>query len=158
MDDTATPPTRLGEPLCANDAPQVLAEHDNSKLSNGTLSTITAAGKLGGPVAVLLVGTGAGGAAKAAAAVAGVTRVLVADHASLDHGMAETISALLAAEAKRQGVGRARQLGLWDATSGRLACSVCGLVCGWLTLCEHGFLLKWSGGEHSPITPHSASA
>ncbi|MEO5882678.1 MAG: electron transfer flavoprotein subunit alpha/FixB family protein, partial [Caldimonas sp.] len=47
----------------------VVAEHDNAGIRPATLNTVTAAGKLGGEVHVLIAGAGSAGAASAAAAV-----------------------------------------------------------------------------------------
>src|SRR5215475_6509139 len=73
----------------------VIAEHDNAALKAATLSTITAARKIGGEVAVLVAGHDAAGAAQAAAQVAGVTRVLHADAPHFAAPTAETIAALV---------------------------------------------------------------
>jgi len=50
----------------------VVAEHDNAGIRPATLNVVTAAGKLGGEVHVLIAGAGSAGAASAAAAVSGV--------------------------------------------------------------------------------------
>lgn len=75
----------------------VIAEHDGAALNGGSLSTISAAKKLGGDVTVLVTGSKATGAAKAAASVDGVSSVLVADNAAYDHAVAENVSDLIAA-------------------------------------------------------------
>ena len=61
----------------------VIAEHDNATLKSGTLNTITAATRTGGEVHVLIAGHNCGAAAQAAAQIAGVSKVLVADAAHL---------------------------------------------------------------------------
>ena len=75
----------------------VIAEHDNASVKGATLNTVTAALEIGksggGDVHVLIAGNGAGAAAAAAAQIAGVTKVLHADGAHLDHGLAENIAA-----------------------------------------------------------------
>ncbi|MBX3623165.1 MAG: FAD-binding protein [Rhizobacter sp.] len=71
----------------------VIAEHDNKTVKGATLNTVTAAAALGGDVHVLVAGNGAGEAAKAAAAIAGVAKVIHADGAQLDHGLAENVAA-----------------------------------------------------------------
>jgi electron transfer flavoprotein alpha subunit len=71
----------------------VIAEHDNASLKGSTLNTITAAAKCGGDVHVLVAGHNAGGAAEAAAKVAGVSKVLVADGAQFAEGLAENVAA-----------------------------------------------------------------
>ena len=72
----------------------VIAEHDNAALKAATLNTITAARKIGGEVDVLVAGCDAGSAARAAAQVAGVARVLHADAPHLAAPTAEAITAL----------------------------------------------------------------
>ncbi len=57
----------------------VIAEHDNAALKPSTLNTIAAAHEIGGDVAVLVAGSGCAAVVKAAAAVSGVKKVLVAD-------------------------------------------------------------------------------
>ncbi len=74
----------------------VIAEHDNLSLKPATLSTVTAALAIGQPVDVLVAGAACAGVASAAAAVAGVSRVLVADHPAHAAQLAESIAALVA--------------------------------------------------------------
>jgi electron transfer flavoprotein alpha subunit len=71
----------------------VIAEHDNISLKAATLNTVTAALQCGGEVHVMVAGSGAGAAAQAAATIAGVSKVLHADGASLAHGLAENLAA-----------------------------------------------------------------
>ena len=71
----------------------VIAEHDNAGIRPSTLNTVTAASQLGGPVHVLVAGSGSQGAATAAAAVAGVAKVLLADGDVFAHGLAENVAA-----------------------------------------------------------------
>ncbi|MFN5882672.1 MAG: electron transfer flavoprotein subunit alpha/FixB family protein, partial [Burkholderiales bacterium] len=75
----------------------VIAEHDNQSLKAGTLNAIAAATRCGGEVAVLIAGNGCGAAAQAAAAVAGVNKVLVAEAAHLADGLAEAVAAQVVA-------------------------------------------------------------
>ena len=75
----------------------VYAEHDGSAILNGTLSAVAAARELDSEVHLLVCGEGCRDAAEAAAAVEGVTRVLLADAAELAHGLAEPIADLLVA-------------------------------------------------------------
>lgn len=72
----------------------VLAEHDNAELNDATRSTVTAAAALG-DVHILVAGSGAGAVAEAAAKIAGVTKVLHADSANLEHPTAEAVAPLL---------------------------------------------------------------
>ncbi|MGH6885992.1 MAG: electron transfer flavoprotein subunit alpha/FixB family protein, partial [Geminicoccales bacterium] len=78
----------------------VLAEHDNQQIRKATLNAVAAARKAGGDVHVLVAGHGAGNAAKAAAQIAGVAKVLHADAAHLGEFLAENVAALLVALAK----------------------------------------------------------
>ncbi|MFY8086282.1 MAG: electron transfer flavoprotein subunit alpha/FixB family protein, partial [Rubrivivax sp.] len=71
----------------------VIAEHDNHSLKGATLNTVTAAAACGGEVHVLVAGAGCAAVAQAAAQVAGVSKVLHADDASLAHGLAENLAA-----------------------------------------------------------------
>jgi electron transfer flavoprotein alpha subunit len=71
----------------------VVAEHDNATVRPATLNTVSAAAQLGGPVHVLVAGSGAQGAASAAAAIAGVAKVLHADAEVFAHGLAENVAA-----------------------------------------------------------------
>ncbi|GHD29710.1 electron transfer flavoprotein subunit alpha/FixB family protein [Halioglobus pacificus] len=74
----------------------VIAEHDNGSLKGATLNAVTAAQALGADVDVLVAGADCGAAAEAAAKVAGVSRVLVADNAAYGHQLAENVSLLIA--------------------------------------------------------------
>ncbi len=73
----------------------LLAEHNNSSLSDQTAKALTAASKIGGEVHVLVAGSGAKAAADAASKLAGVAKVLLADDASLANNLAEPIAALI---------------------------------------------------------------
>jgi electron transfer flavoprotein alpha subunit len=75
----------------------VLAEHDNASLKPATLNTVTAAGKLGGDVHVLVVGHNASGAAQQAAKITGVSKVLLADAPQFEGGLAEAVAAQIVA-------------------------------------------------------------
>jgi electron transfer flavoprotein alpha subunit len=77
----------------------VIAEHDNAQLKGATLNTVAAAAKIGGDIHVLVAGGGTRAAADAAAAVAGVSKVLLADAPHLADGLAENIAAQVAAVA-----------------------------------------------------------
>lgn len=74
----------------------VIAEHDNKSLKAATLNAVTAAAKIGQPVAVLVAGKDCAGVAQAAAGVAGVGEVLHADDAAYEHFLAENVAALIA--------------------------------------------------------------
>lgn len=73
----------------------VWVEHDNNSVKDATLSAVTAAAKLGEVVA-LVAGQGAQAAADAAAKIAGVTKVLLADDAAYGHALAENVAPLVA--------------------------------------------------------------
>jgi electron transfer flavoprotein alpha subunit len=78
----------------------VLADHDGKNIRKATLSTIAAAQKIGGEIHVLVAGNGCGEAAKSAAAIAGVAKVLHADGAPLAEELAENVAALIVSLAK----------------------------------------------------------
>ena len=73
----------------------VLADHDNGQLASATLNTVTAASQIGGDIHVLVAGDTSGDVARAAAAVAGVAKVMVANGDSLGHGIAENVAPLI---------------------------------------------------------------
>ena len=67
----------------------VVADNDNAHLRDGTHKTVTAALKISGDVDVLVLGKGAKAVADAAAKIAGVRKVLLAESDALGHGVAE---------------------------------------------------------------------
>ncbi|MBI2768736.1 MAG: electron transfer flavoprotein subunit alpha/FixB family protein [Burkholderiales bacterium] len=71
----------------------VIAEHDNASIKGATLNTVTAAAQCGGDVHVLVAGHNAGEAAKAAAQIAGVAKVIHAEGEHFAHGLAENMAA-----------------------------------------------------------------
>ncbi|HEY0326265.1 MAG TPA: FAD-binding protein [Allosphingosinicella sp.] len=73
----------------------VWVEHEDGAIKDATLATVTAAAKLG-EVHALVAGSGVGGVAEAAAKIAGVTKVHVADDAAYDHALAENVAPLVA--------------------------------------------------------------
>ncbi len=73
----------------------VIAEHDNQKVFASTRNTVAAALLLGAEVSVLVAGSGCGSAAKAAAAISGVGKVLVADATHYGEHLAENVAALV---------------------------------------------------------------
>lgn len=77
----------------------VLAEHDNVVLKAPTLNTVTAAARLGGEVHVLVAGSGCATVAQAAARVAGVAKILLADAPHYADQGAENVAALMVAHA-----------------------------------------------------------
>ncbi len=74
----------------------VIAEHDNAALKPATLSAVTAAQAIGQTVVVLVAGAGCAAVATAAADVAGVSKVLVADNSAYEHQLPESVALLLA--------------------------------------------------------------
>jgi len=74
----------------------VIAEHDNTSLKPVTRNVLAAAKAIGGDVHVLVAGANCGGAAKQAAAIGGVAKVLVADNAAYGHQLAENLAPLAA--------------------------------------------------------------
>lgn len=77
----------------------VIAEHGNSVLKADTAKTVAAAAQIGGDIHVLVAGQGVEGVAQAAAKLAGVSKVLVADSAVYAHQLAEDVAALVVANA-----------------------------------------------------------
>lgn len=73
----------------------VIAEHDHRALKGATLNTIAAAAEIGGDIAVLVAGSNCQDAARGAASVAGVKKVLVADAAQYAEHLAENLAALV---------------------------------------------------------------
>jgi electron transfer flavoprotein alpha subunit len=73
----------------------LIAEHDNQSLSDQTAKTLSAALKIGSDVHVLVAGKGAKPAAGAAAKLAGVTKVLLAEADELENRLAEPLAALI---------------------------------------------------------------
>ena len=74
----------------------VIAEHTNAALAAATLNTVAAAQAIGGDIHVLVAGAACGAAAEAAAKVAGVAKVLVADNAAYAHQLPENVAPLVA--------------------------------------------------------------
>ena len=70
----------------------VLAEHDNAALKAPTLNAVTAAARAAGDVHVLVVGSGCAAVAAAAARVAGVSKVLLADAPHFAEFLAENVA------------------------------------------------------------------
>jgi electron transfer flavoprotein alpha subunit len=73
----------------------LIAEHDNAALSDQTNKALTAAAKIGGDIHVLVAGKGCKAVADAAAKLAGVKKVLLADDAVLEQRVAEPLAALI---------------------------------------------------------------
>jgi electron transfer flavoprotein alpha subunit len=73
----------------------LLAEHDNKVLREQTARAVTAAKALGADVHVLVAGAGCRPVAEAAAKIDGVAKVLLAEHPSYEHMLAEPVAALI---------------------------------------------------------------
>ena len=70
----------------------VIADHDGATISDTTLKTLAAAQAIGGEIDVLVLGSGAQGAADAAASAAGVRKALLAESDALGHQVAEAVA------------------------------------------------------------------
>jgi electron transfer flavoprotein alpha subunit len=73
----------------------VIAEHDNATLKEATQKTVTAAAAISTPVHVLVAGENCAAVAEAAAKIAGVEKVLLADAAIYAKMLAEPMEALI---------------------------------------------------------------
>jgi electron transfer flavoprotein alpha subunit len=73
----------------------LLADHDNRQLSDQTAKAMTAAAQIGGEVHVLVAGKGCKAVAEQAAKLKGASKVLLAEGAEYEHGLAEPVAALI---------------------------------------------------------------
>ena len=73
----------------------VIAEHDNTNLKDATHKTVTAAAAVSTPVHVLVAGENCAAVAEAAARIAGVELVLLADAPLLARQLAEPMESLI---------------------------------------------------------------
>jgi electron transfer flavoprotein alpha subunit len=73
----------------------VIAEHDNASLKDATQKTVTAAMAVSAPVHVLVAGENCAAVAEAAAKIAGVEKVLLADAPAYARQLAEPMEALI---------------------------------------------------------------
>ncbi len=78
----------------------VIAEHDNSELKAATLNTVTAATEIGGDIDILVAGSACQAVADAAAQIAGVNKVILADNACYEHQLPEAVAPLVAEQGK----------------------------------------------------------
>jgi electron transfer flavoprotein alpha subunit len=81
----------------------LVAEAANGRLTDITAKALTAATQLGEPVDILIAARNAGAPAEAAAKLAGVRRVRVADDPLYEHGLAEPLAALIVSLAGEYG-------------------------------------------------------
>jgi electron transfer flavoprotein alpha subunit len=75
----------------------VIAEHDGSRLAEATARTLACAQAIGGEITVAVLGAQVTQVARAAAALAGVTRVLIFDAPANAHALAAVLAPQLAA-------------------------------------------------------------
>jgi electron transfer flavoprotein alpha subunit len=73
----------------------VVAEHDNAALKSATLNAVAAAQQIGGPIHLLIAGSNCSAVAQAAAKIAGVEKVRVADATQYAHPLAEVLATLV---------------------------------------------------------------
>jgi electron transfer flavoprotein alpha subunit len=73
----------------------ILCDHENGQLSPVTLNAVSAASQIGGEMHLLVAGDQTGNVAKAAASIASIAKVLVADDKSLENGLAENLAPLM---------------------------------------------------------------
>ena len=78
----------------------IIADHDNNALKPGVTSAVACAQKIGGDIHVLVVGNACAGAASAAAAISGVSKVLAADAPQYAQPVAENLAPLIVSLAK----------------------------------------------------------
>ncbi|MBS1175023.1 MAG: etfA [Burkholderiaceae bacterium] len=71
----------------------VIAEHDNQSLKGATLNAVTAASKIGGDIHIAVIGANVGAVTQAASAIAGVSKILSFDDASLAEQTSEAVAA-----------------------------------------------------------------
>ena len=71
----------------------IIAEHDNQSIKSATLHAVTAAAQCGNTLHLLVCGDHCGEAARAASAIPGISRVLVADAPHFANGLAENLAA-----------------------------------------------------------------
>lgn len=73
----------------------LIADHDGKTPLDSTLKTLTAAKSIGGDIHILIAGKDCRLAANSAAKLKGVSKVLLAEGESLEHGLAEQFAALI---------------------------------------------------------------
>jgi electron transfer flavoprotein alpha subunit len=78
----------------------IIADHNNTQLKSGVTQAVACAQKIGGDIHVLIAGHDCANAAQAAAAISGVTKVIVADAAQYAKPVAENLAPLVVSIAK----------------------------------------------------------
>jgi electron transfer flavoprotein alpha subunit len=79
----------------------IIAEHDNAALKTATANTVTAAGRIGSEIHVLVAGHGCAAVAQSAAQLSGVAKVLLADAPHYADQAPEDLAALIVPLAAR---------------------------------------------------------
>jgi electron transfer flavoprotein alpha subunit len=77
----------------------VIVEHDNNEVAAATLHAVTAAQQIGGDIDLLVAGENCAAVAEAAARIAGVNAVKVADNPAFGHHLAENVASLIVEQA-----------------------------------------------------------
>ena len=101
----------------------VWVEHDNASVKDATLAAVTAASQLG-EVHLLVAGSGCAGVADAAAKIAGVGKVHLADNAAYKDALPENVAPLVASLMANHDafVAPATSNGKSDGVTVRLSC------------------------------------
>ncbi len=73
----------------------VIVEHDNNEIAAATLHAVTAAQQIGGDIDLLVAGENCADVAEAAAKIAGIATVKLADDAIYAHHLAENLASLI---------------------------------------------------------------
>jgi electron transfer flavoprotein alpha subunit len=73
----------------------IIAEHQDGKTDVSLRAVVTAAAQVGGDIHVLVAGQGCAAAAQDAATIAGVSKVLLAEHEGYAHALAENLAPLI---------------------------------------------------------------
>ena len=73
----------------------IIAEHEHGVLKNDTAKVVSATQKLGKSITVLVAGFNVAAVAEAASKIDGVSNVIVADNAALEHQLAENMADLV---------------------------------------------------------------
>ena len=74
----------------------VIVEHDNDTVNPATLNTVAAAQAIGGDIHAMIAGHKCSKAAEEAAAISGISKVIVSDAVENANGLAENIAPLIA--------------------------------------------------------------
>ena len=73
----------------------ILCEHEDGQIAGATFNAVADAKHIGGDIHMLVAGDASGDAAKAAAAIAGVDKVLTSADTIYSHGLAENLAPLI---------------------------------------------------------------